>query len=84
MQAQQFQWVKSWYPGLYTQIQYYVRKGQFIPVGGTWVEMASIPYKIHFVTCLGTLYSTQYLGVATYSHHKYLLTLIRLKTLNNI
>ncbi|KAK0148878.1 Alpha-mannosidase 2C1 [Merluccius polli] len=35
-QAQQFQWVKSWYPGLYTQIQQYVKKGQFIPVGGTW------------------------------------------------
>ncbi|KAG7276249.1 hypothetical protein CRUP_018631 [Coryphaenoides rupestris] len=30
-QAQQFQWVKSWYPGLYTQIKYYVSKGQFIP-----------------------------------------------------
>ncbi|XP_068168621.1 alpha-mannosidase 2C1 isoform X2 [Antennarius striatus] len=38
-QAQQFQWVKSWYPGLYTQIQHYVKKGQFIPVGGSWVEM---------------------------------------------
>ncbi|KAJ3596833.1 hypothetical protein NHX12_003233 [Muraenolepis orangiensis] len=32
-QAQQFQWVKSWYPGLYTQIQQYVKKGQFIPDG---------------------------------------------------
>ncbi|XP_030221274.1 alpha-mannosidase 2C1 [Gadus morhua] len=38
-QAQQFQWVKSWYPGLYAQIQHFVKKGQFIPVGGTWVEM---------------------------------------------
>ncbi|KAM3869694.1 alpha-mannosidase 2C1 [Diretmus argenteus] len=38
-QAQQFQWVKTWYPGLYSQIQQYVKKGQFIPVGGTWVEM---------------------------------------------
>ncbi|KAF4081342.1 hypothetical protein AMELA_G00160170 [Ameiurus melas] len=38
-QAQQFQWVKSWYPGLYSQIQHFVQKGQFIPVGGTWVEM---------------------------------------------
>uniref|UniRef100_A0A3Q3FQ16 alpha-mannosidase n=1 Tax=Labrus bergylta TaxID=56723 RepID=A0A3Q3FQ16_9LABR len=38
-QAQQFQWVKSWYPGLFSQIQLYVKKGQFIPVGGTWVEM---------------------------------------------
>ncbi|XP_074956010.1 alpha-mannosidase 2C1 isoform X1 [Phalacrocorax aristotelis] len=38
-QAQQFEWVRSWYPGLYTQIQDFVAKGQFIPVGGTWVEM---------------------------------------------
>ncbi|KAK5610189.1 Alpha-mannosidase 2C1 [Crenichthys baileyi] len=38
-QAQQFQWVKSWYPGLFSKIQDYVKKGQFIPVGGTWVEM---------------------------------------------
>ncbi|XP_029431160.1 LOW QUALITY PROTEIN: alpha-mannosidase 2C1 [Rhinatrema bivittatum] len=38
-QAQQFEWVKSWYPGLYSQIQDYVKRGQFIPVGGTWVEM---------------------------------------------
>uniref|UniRef100_A0A8D0D5E0 alpha-mannosidase n=1 Tax=Sander lucioperca TaxID=283035 RepID=A0A8D0D5E0_SANLU len=39
VKAQQFQWVKSWYPGLFSQIQHYVKKGQFIPVGGTWVEM---------------------------------------------
>ncbi|XP_053933839.1 alpha-mannosidase 2C1 [Cuculus canorus] len=38
-QAQQFEWVRSWYPGLYVQIQNFVAKGQFIPVGGTWVEM---------------------------------------------
>ncbi|XP_033997413.1 alpha-mannosidase 2C1 isoform X1 [Trematomus bernacchii] len=38
-QAQQFQWVKSWYPGLFSEIQHYVKKGRFIPVGGTWVEM---------------------------------------------
>uniref|UniRef100_A0A7N6AGS3 Alpha-mannosidase 2C1 n=1 Tax=Anabas testudineus TaxID=64144 RepID=A0A7N6AGS3_ANATE len=39
VKAQQFQWVKSWYPGLFSQIQQFVEKGQFIPVGGTWVEM---------------------------------------------
>uniref|UniRef100_A0A8C3MFV5 alpha-mannosidase n=1 Tax=Geospiza parvula TaxID=87175 RepID=A0A8C3MFV5_GEOPR len=38
-QAQQFQWVQSCYPGLYARIQDLVAKGQFIPVGGTWVEM---------------------------------------------
>ncbi|XP_062926980.1 alpha-mannosidase 2C1 [Mobula hypostoma] len=38
-QAQQLEWVKNWYPGLYAQIQEYSQKGQFIVVGGTWVEM---------------------------------------------
>ncbi|XP_051918255.1 alpha-mannosidase 2C1 isoform X2 [Hippocampus zosterae] len=38
-QAQQFEWVKSWYPGLFSEIQRYVKTGQFVPVGGTWVEM---------------------------------------------
>ncbi|KAJ8002432.1 hypothetical protein DPEC_G00158840 [Dallia pectoralis] len=38
-QAQQLEWVKSWYPGLFSQIRDYAKKGQFIPVGGTWVEM---------------------------------------------
>ncbi|NXS22976.1 MA2C1 mannosidase, partial [Mystacornis crossleyi] len=38
-QAQQFEWVRSWYPGLYARIRDFVAKGQFIPVGGTWVEM---------------------------------------------
>ena len=42
MQAQQFQWVKSWYPGLFSQIKHFVKKGQFIPVGGTWVEMVKL------------------------------------------
>lgn len=42
VQAQQFQWVKSWYPGLYSQIQHYVKEGQFLPVGGTWVEMVRL------------------------------------------
>eukprot|EP00066_Takifugu_rubripes_P004327 XP_003967613.1 PREDICTED: alpha-mannosidase 2C1 isoform X1 [Takifugu rubripes] len=38
-QAQQFHWVKSWYPGLYSRIKHFVKKGRFVPVGGTWVEM---------------------------------------------
>ncbi|XP_044306519.1 alpha-mannosidase 2C1 isoform X2 [Varanus komodoensis] len=38
-QAQQFEWVKNWYPGLYTMIQNFAKEGRFIPVGGTWVEM---------------------------------------------
>ncbi|XP_053320714.1 alpha-mannosidase 2C1 [Spea bombifrons] len=38
-QAQQLEWVKKWYPGLFDKIKEYARRGQFIPVGGTWVEM---------------------------------------------
>lgn len=38
-QAQQFEWVKSWYPDLFSEIKHFVQKGRFIPVGGTWVEM---------------------------------------------
>nr|XP_015198938.1 PREDICTED: alpha-mannosidase 2C1 [Lepisosteus oculatus] len=37
--AQQFEWVRKWYPGLYSQIQQFASRGQFVPVGGTWVEM---------------------------------------------
>lgn len=39
VQAQQFEWVKSWYPDLFSEIKHFVQKGRFIPVGGTWVEM---------------------------------------------
>lgn len=38
-QAQQLYWVKQDYPSLFERIKQYARKGQFIPVGGTWVEM---------------------------------------------
>ncbi|XP_068208196.1 alpha-mannosidase 2C1-like [Palaemon carinicauda] len=38
-QAQQFEWVKMYYPELYARIKIRVQEGRFIPVGGTWVEM---------------------------------------------
>uniref|UniRef100_A0A480I1Y1 Alpha-mannosidase 2C1 isoform 3 n=1 Tax=Sus scrofa TaxID=9823 RepID=A0A480I1Y1_PIG len=38
-QAQQLQWVKSHYPGLHARLQEFACRGQFVPVGGTWVEM---------------------------------------------
>ncbi|XP_011894166.1 PREDICTED: alpha-mannosidase 2C1 isoform X7 [Cercocebus atys] len=38
-QAQQLEWVKNRYPGLYSRLQEFARRGQFVPVGGTWVEM---------------------------------------------
>ncbi len=37
-QAQQYKWIKQRNPDLYERIKACVKKGQFIPVGGTWVE----------------------------------------------
>ena len=39
LQAQQFDWVKKNYPSLYVKIKELVKRGRFIPVGGSWVEM---------------------------------------------
>ncbi|UFU05628.1 alpha-mannosidase [Ruania halotolerans] len=36
--AQQYAWIKEFYPELYTRIAERVREGRFIPVGGMWVE----------------------------------------------
>lgn len=36
--AQQYAWVKEFYPELYTRIAERVREGRFVPVGGMWVE----------------------------------------------
>lgn len=41
LQAQQLEWVKVHYPSLFDEIKVFAAKGQFIPVGGTWVEMVS-------------------------------------------
>ncbi|KAH9525275.1 Alpha-mannosidase 2C1 [Bulinus truncatus] len=38
-QAQQYSWVKDHYPSIWADICKFVHNGQFIPVGGTWVEM---------------------------------------------
>lgn len=38
-QAQQYDWMKQYYPDVYAKIKTYVTKGQFVPVGGTWIEM---------------------------------------------
>ncbi|XP_078331778.1 alpha-mannosidase 2C1-like [Crassostrea virginica] len=49
-QAQQYEWVKDNYPGLYAKIKDLVREGRFIPVGGTWVEMdGNVPSGESFV-----------------------------------
>lgn len=49
-QAQQLEWVKSHYPGLHAQLQEFACRGQFVPVGGTWVEMVSVRSQQHAVT----------------------------------
>ncbi|UFU08054.1 alpha-mannosidase [Ruania halotolerans] len=36
--AQQFAWMKEHYPDLFTRIREAVSRGQFVPVGGMWVE----------------------------------------------
>ncbi|GJD12481.1 Alpha-mannosidase 2C1 [Galdieria sulphuraria] len=38
-QAQQYEWVKKYYPQLWSRISDKVKNNQFIPIGGTWVEM---------------------------------------------
>ncbi|MGW5612376.1 alpha-mannosidase [Streptomyces sp. NPDC003877] len=37
-QAQQYEWVRDHYPKVWARIQESVRKGQWAPVGGMWVE----------------------------------------------
>jgi len=66
-QAQQYDWMKREYPQIFTEIQSAAERGQFLPVGGTWVEMdCNLPsgeslvrqflygqrfFKEHFPTC---------------------------------
>ncbi|MFE6407293.1 alpha-mannosidase [Streptomyces sp. NPDC057837] len=37
-QAQQYEWVRDHYPRVWARIQESVKKGQWVPVGGMWVE----------------------------------------------
>ena len=37
-QAQQYQWLKQYYPYVYDRVKEKVRKGLFEPIGGSWVE----------------------------------------------
>lgn len=38
-QAQQFEWVETLYPKLFSRIKDKAKAGSFVPIGGTWVEM---------------------------------------------
>lgn len=49
-QAQQLDWVKLHYPSLYDKLKVAVTRKQFLPIGGTWVEMdGNIPSGEAFV-----------------------------------
>ena len=37
-QAQQYKWLEQLYPALYDRVKSKVKKGTFIPIGGSWVE----------------------------------------------
>ncbi len=37
-QAQQWEWIKTRHPGLWSKIMARVKDGRFVPTGGTWVE----------------------------------------------
>ncbi|OXA64483.1 alpha-mannosidase 2C1 isoform X2 [Folsomia candida] len=37
--AQQYEWVEKFYPDVFQEIHDKVLGGQFVPVGGTWIEM---------------------------------------------
>lgn len=36
--AQQYDWVRIWYPTLFEEMKTKIADGHFIPVGGTWLE----------------------------------------------
>ncbi|KAJ1735830.1 Glycoside hydrolase, 38 vacuolar alpha mannosidase [Coemansia biformis] len=38
-QAQQFEWLQTLYPSLFERVKEKAKAGQFIPIGGTWIEM---------------------------------------------
>lgn len=37
-QAQQFKWLKEYYPSVFERVREWVKKGHFQPIGGSWVE----------------------------------------------
>jgi alpha-mannosidase len=49
-QMQQYEWLKQDYPKLFEKIKSHINTGQFIPIGGSWVEMdANIPSGESFI-----------------------------------
>ncbi|KAG4092558.1 galactose mutarotase-like domain-containing protein [Neocallimastix lanati (nom. inval.)] len=58
-QAQQFEWVRKFYPTLFKEMQEKYENKQFIPIGNTWVEMdCNIPSGESFIRQF--LYGTKF------------------------
>lgn len=60
-QAQQYEWLRQDYPGLFERIRQAAAEGRFVPVGGTWVEMDA-----NIVSCVGSVWKVCEWG-ASYS-----------------
>lgn len=70
VQAQQYHWVKSWYPNLFTEMKKFIEKGRFIPVGGTWVEMVWLNLILLHSVCLWMTYTVTLSDTpAKYQHY---------------
>ncbi|KAJ3407717.1 Glycoside hydrolase, 38 vacuolar alpha mannosidase [Chytridiales sp. JEL 0842] len=58
-QAQQYEWLEQLYPKLFEELKKKVKAGQFVPWGGTWVEMdCNLPSGESF--CRQFLYGQRY------------------------
>ena len=40
-QPSQLAWLKEFYPSLFVELVEKAKNGQFVPIGGSWVEMVS-------------------------------------------
>jgi alpha-mannosidase len=64
-QMQQYDWVRQDYPRLFERIKEAVAKGQFVPIGGSWVEMdANMPSGESFIRqfLYGQLFTKEHFG----------------------
>lgn len=48
-QAQQYAWMKEYYPTLWTSLKKAVSDGRFVPTGGTWIEMVIVVLLLCFI-----------------------------------
>jgi alpha-mannosidase len=48
-QAQQFEWCEQLYPNIFEKVKEKTKAGQFVPIGGTWVESNNFNSLLHTV-----------------------------------